>query len=52
MISTRSYHLLDMLEEVPDPRKKNGRRHSLQAMLGALVVGLLCQQKGYTCIAT
>ena len=51
MTSTQSYHFLDMLAEVPDPRKKKGRRYSLKAMLGAIVVGLLCQQKGYTCIA-
>ena len=41
-----------MLAEVSDPRKKKGLRHPLTAMLGALVVGLLCGQKGYTCIAT
>jgi len=41
-----------MLAEVSDPRKKKGLRHPLPAMLGALVVGMLCRQKGYTCIAT
>ena len=52
MTRNHSCHLLDMLAEVPDPRKKKGLRHPLQAMLGALVVGLLCGHKGYTCIAT
>ena len=52
MTRNHSCHLLDMLAEVPDPRKKKGCRHPLQAMLGVLVVGLLCRQKGYTCIAT
>ena len=45
------FHLLDMLAKVPDPRKKKGLRHPLEVMLGVLVVGLLCDQKGYTCIA-
>ena len=52
MTRNHSCHLLDMLAEVPDPRKKKGLRHPLRAMLGVLVVGLLCRQKGYTCIAT
>lgn len=52
MTRNHSCHLVDMLAEVPDPRKKKGLRHPLQAMLGVLVVGLLCNQKGYTCIAT
>ena len=43
MTRPESYHLLDMLAEVADPRKKKGCRHPLQAMLGVLVVGLLCQ---------
>ena len=52
MTRNHSCHLLDMLAEVPDPRNKKGLRHPLEAMLGVLVVGLLCNQKGYTCIAT
>ena len=52
MTRNHACHLLDMLAEVPDPRKKKGLRHPLEAMLGALVVGLLCGHKGYTCIAT
>ena len=46
-----SRHLLDMLAEVQEPRKKKGRRYPLKAMLGVLVVGLLCGHKGYTTIA-
>ena len=52
MTRNHSCHLLDMLAEVSDPRKKKGLRHPLKAMLGVLVVGLLCGHKGYTCIAT
>ena len=40
-----------MLAEVREPRKKKGRRYPLKAMLGVLVVGLLCGHKGYTTIA-
>ena len=52
MTRNQSCQLVDMLAEVPDPRKKKGLRHPLAAMLGVLVVGQLCNQKGYTCIAT
>ena len=50
---TRSFscHLLDMLAEVPDPRKEKGKRHPLGAMLALTVVGLLCGQRSYTAIA-
>ena len=51
MTSTSSCHLLDMLAEVPDPRKKKGRRHPLVSMLALTVVGLLCGQRSYTQIA-
>ena len=47
-----SCHLLDMLAEVPDPRKKKGRRHPLKAMLGLTVIGLMSGQNSYTAIAT
>ena len=42
MTRTPSCPLLDMLAEVPEPRKKKGCRYPLKAMLGVLVVGLLC----------
>lgn len=51
MTRNHSCHLLDMLAEVPEPRKEKGCRHPLKTMLGALVVGLLCGHKGYTNIA-
>ena len=44
--TSSGFHLLDMLAEVPDPRKKKGRRHPLVAMLALTVVGLLCQPNG------
>ena len=51
MTRDQSCHLLDMLAEVADPRKKKGRRHPLVAMLALTVVGLLCNQRSYTQIA-
>ena len=51
MTRTSSCHLMDMLAEVPDPRKKKGRRHPLPAMLALRVVGLLCGQRSWTQIA-
>ena len=51
MTRSSSCHLLDMLAEVPDPRKKKGRRHPLVSMLALTVVGLLCGQRSYTQIA-
>ena len=37
---------------MPDPRKKKGKRHPLKAILGLIVIGLMCNQKSYTAIAT
>ena len=51
MTRSSSCHLLDMLAEVPDPRKEKGKRHPLGAMLALTVVGLLCGQRSYTAIA-
>jgi hypothetical protein len=39
------------LEQIPDPRGLQGRRHSLAAMLAAVVVAILCGQRGYAAIA-
>ena len=51
MTRTSSCHLVDMLAEVPDPRKKKGLRHPLASMLALTVVGLLCGQRSYTQLA-
>ena len=40
--------LLMHLSQVVDPRGRKGRRHSLSAMLTAVVCGLLCGNRGYT----
>ncbi|MCG9128470.1 transposase family protein, partial [Candidatus Poribacteria bacterium] len=51
MARKESYHLMDMLAEVIDPRNKKGLRHPLKSILGLLVVGFMCGHKGYTSIA-
>ena len=52
MTRTSSCHLLDILAEVPDPRKKKGKRHPLVSILALLVIGVMSNHKGYTSIAT
>ena len=40
MTRNQPCQLVDILAEVPDPRKKKGKRHPLRAILGLIVVGL------------
>jgi hypothetical protein len=42
--------LLTYLSQVPDPRGRKGRRHSLSALLTAVVCGILCGNRSYTAI--
>ena len=51
-MTRKSYHLINMLAEVPDPRNKKGKRHPLVSILALVVIGLMCGHKGYTSIAT
>jgi len=43
--------LLAVLAEIPDPRGRHGRRHSLSAMLATVVCAILCGARGYVGIA-
>lgn len=43
-------NLLALLAQVPDPRGRQGRRHSLAAMLAAVVCAMLCGARGYSAI--
>jgi hypothetical protein len=43
--------LLAFLSEVPDPRSRHGRQHSLAAILGLTCCAILCGARGYTAIA-
>lgn len=47
MEPARAGDLLAYLAQVPDPRGRKGRRHSLSAMLTAVVCALLCGSRGY-----
>lgn len=47
MKPARAGDLLAYLAQVPDPRGRKGRRHSLSAMLTAIVSALLCGARGY-----
>ena len=44
-------HLMDILAEVPDPRKAKGKRHPLVAILALGVVATLSGAKSYAAIA-
>jgi hypothetical protein len=48
MSSACGRDLREILAQVPDPRGCKGRRHSLSAMLTAVVCGVLCGLRGYT----
>lgn len=44
-------NLLLLLQQIPDPRGRQGRRHSLVAMLAAIVCAMLCGARSYSAIA-
>ena len=48
MSSALGGSLLTVLSQLPDPRGRKGRRHSLSALLTAVVCGLLCGNRGYS----
>ena len=41
MPAARCQHLLDLLAQVPDPRKKRGRRHALAGLLSAGIAAVI-----------
>ena len=43
--------LLSFLAEVPDPRSRHGRQHSLSAVLGLACCAIMCGARGYAAIA-
>lgn len=51
MIPAPAGSLLDYLQQIPDLRGRQGRRHSQAAMLAAVVCALLSGARGYTAIA-
>lgn len=51
MQPARAGNLLEMLQQIPDPRGRQGRRFSLSAMLATVICGILCGARGYEAIA-
>lgn len=51
MIPAPAGSLLDYLQQIPDLRGRQGRRHSQAAMLAAVVCALLSGARGYSAIA-
>ena len=51
MPPTSSWDLLEILAQVPDPRKAKGKRHPLSAILGLAVLAIMCGYRSYSTIA-
>jgi DDE_Tnp_1-associated len=43
--------LLSFLAEIPDPRSRHGRQHSLSAVLGLVCCAIMCGRRSYAAIA-
>ena len=50
MEAQRAASLLFFLADVPDPRSRHGRQHSLSAILGLVCCAVMCGAKSYTAI--
>jgi predicted transposase YbfD/YdcC len=48
--AARSQYLLDLLGQVPDPRKKRGRRHPLAGLLAVGIAAVIGGSKSFTAI--
>jgi predicted transposase YbfD/YdcC len=50
MAAARCQHLLDLLAQVPDPRKKRGRRHPLAGLLAVGIAAVIAGSKSFAAI--
>jgi hypothetical protein len=50
MPAARCPHLLDLLAQVPDPRKKRGRRHALAGLLAAGIAAVIAGSRSFAAI--
>jgi predicted transposase YbfD/YdcC len=48
--AARSQYLLDLLTQVPDPRKKRGRRHSLPGLLAVGIAAVIAGSRSFAAI--
>jgi predicted transposase YbfD/YdcC len=50
MPSARGQYLLDLLAQVPDPRKRRGRRHALAGLLAVGIAAVIAGSRSFTAI--
>jgi predicted transposase YbfD/YdcC len=50
MTAARSQYLLDLLAEVPDPRKRRGRRHALAGLLATGIAAVIAGSRSFAAI--
>ena len=50
MPAARCQHLLDLLAQVPDPRKKRGRRHALAGLLTVGIAAVIAGSRSFAAI--
>src|SRR5690242_13195592 len=50
MPAARCQHLLDLLSQVPDPRKKRGRRHALAGLLAVGIAAVIAGSRSFAAI--
>src|SRR5512135_1137884 len=48
--AARSQHLLDLLAQVPDPRKRRGRRHALAGLLAVGIAAVIAGSRSFAAI--
>ncbi|HEY1916902.1 MAG TPA: transposase family protein [Streptosporangiaceae bacterium] len=48
--AARSQYLLDLLAQVPDPRKRRGRRHPLAGLLAVGVAAVIAGSRSFAAI--
>ena len=50
MTAARSQYLLDLLAQVPDPRKRRGRRHPLAGLLAVGIAAVIAGSRSFAAI--
>jgi hypothetical protein len=50
MTAARSQYLLDLLAQVPDPRKRRGRRHQLAGLLAVGIAAVIAGSRSFAAI--